>query len=230
VDVVEDLARRPQLIQHQHRTAVPGGTLFDHDAKLRTLSRLEASSDPDSPSIAELIRAMDAAVEHLADALSCSVSLAENKRQPCAFHVDREHCACERCGQLLSEWELRAAAALECALPDSSRPSDPDDEPDNTYVISSPENLTARAERVQMLFRELEDVFGGLSLPVRAAEARSTRAISTLSCEGCGALISAETKFCPHCGRTAQGRRCLSCNSVLSRDMQFCPTCGAKAA
>lgn len=204
--------------------------MFDHDAKLRTLSRLEASSDPDSPSIAELIRAMDAAVEHLADALSCSVSLADGKRQPCTFQVDREHCSCERCGQLLTEWELRASAALECALPASARASDTDDDSDNAYVMSSPENLTARAERVQMLFRELEDVFGGLSLPVRAVEARSTRAISTLTCEGCGALISTETKFCPHCGRTAQGRRCLSCNTVLSREMQFCPTCGAKAA
>lgn len=203
--------------------------MFDHEAKLRALNRLEASSDPESPSLAELIRAMDAAVEHLADALSCSVSLSEGKRQPCSFHVDREHCCCERCGQLLSEWELRAAAAIECALPDSSPASEQEDEPD-TYVISSPDNLTARAERVQMLFRELEDVFGGLSLPVRAAEARNTRALSTASCEGCGTLISPETRFCPQCGRTAQGRRCLSCNGVLSRDMQFCPSCGGKAA
>ncbi len=203
--------------------------MFDRDTKLRTLSRLEASSDPDSPSIAELIRAMDAAVEHLADAISCSVSLADGKRQPCSFHVGHEQCTCDRCGQLLSEWELRAAAALECALPDSAARVEQEDESD-PYIVSSPESLVARADRVQMLFRELEDVFGGLALPVRTAEARSTRALSTASCEGCGALISPEAKFCPHCGRTAQGRRCLSCNGILSREMQFCPTCGAKAA
>ena len=203
--------------------------MFDHDSKLRMLSRLEASGDPDSPGIVELIRAMDAAVEHLADALSCSVSVSDGKRQPCSFHVGREQCCCERCGQLLSEWELRAAAALECALPDSVPVVEQDDGPDS-YVVSSPQNLTARADRVQMLFRELEDVFGGLSLPVRAADVRSSRALSTASCEGCGALIAPEAKFCTQCGRTMQGRRCLSCNSVLSRDMQFCPTCGAKAA
>jgi len=204
--------------------------LFDRDTKLRTLSHLEASSDPDSRSIAELIHAMDAAVEHLADALSCSVSLFDGKRQPCSFHVDREQCSCERCGQLLSEWELRAAAALECALPDSAPASEQEEDESKPYVVSSPESLNARAERVQLLFRELEDVFGGLALPVRTAEAHSARTFSTDICEGCGALISPETKFCPHCGRTVQGRHCLSCNSVLSREMQFCPTCGAKAA
>jgi len=205
--------------------------LFDHDVKLRTLSRLEASSDPDSPSIAELIRAMDAAVEHLADALTCSVSLAEGRRQPCSFHHEAEQCACERCGQLVSEWELRAAAALECALPDSAASSDRDEEDPATYLVSSPESLSARAERVQMLFRELEGVFGGLSLPTRTAEAGTSRPpLSTASCEGCGAMISAEAKFCAQCGRTVQGRRCLSCNSSLNREMKFCPTCGAKAA
>ena len=203
--------------------------MFDRDTKVRLLNRLEASSDPDAGSVTELIRGMDAALEHLADALSCSMSLAGDKRQPCSFHVDHEQCFCEHCGQLLSEWELRAAAALECALPDGPCLPDASELLPPLPQSSSPQDLSARADKVQSLFRELEDVFGGLSAPVRAAEIRSTTA-PFLRCEGCNATISVDVKFCPHCGRTAQGRRCIHCNGVLDRQMNFCPSCGAKAA
>jgi rubrerythrin len=206
--------------------------LYGREAKLRVLSALEASSEPESPAVAELIRAMDAAVEHLADALSCAVALADGRRQPCSFHLDGEECSCERCGQLLSEWELGAAAALECALPDSNPLAEEADGPNNDLrVASTSGNLAARAEKVQALFHELEDVFGGLTLPARAGEAGSPSAkLATGKCEGCGMMISGNTKFCPHCGRTVQGRRCLSCNGPVDREMKFCPTCGAKAA
>jgi hypothetical protein len=206
--------------------------LFGREAKLRVLSALEASSDPESPAVAELIRAMDAAVEHLADALSCAVALADGKRQPCSFHLDSEECSCERCGQLLSEWELGAAAALECALPDSNPLSEDSDGPNHDLQLASTSgNLAARAEKVQALFHELEDVFGGLAFPNRAGEASHPGAtLATGICDGCGMVISANAKFCTHCGRTMQGRRCLSCNGPVDRDMKFCPTCGAKAA
>lgn len=204
--------------------------MFDHDTKVRLLSSLQASSDPDASSVTELIRGMEAALEHLADALSCSVSLAGDKRQPCCFRVDGEQCSCERCGQLLSEWELRAAAALECALPDAHPLSEDVDELLRALPQpASPENLTARADKVQSLFRELEDVFGGLSVPTRAPEIRSTTA-PFLRCDGCNGTISVDVKFCPHCGRTVQGRRCIHCNGVLDRQVNFCPSCGAKAA
>jgi RNA polymerase subunit RPABC4/transcription elongation factor Spt4 len=232
MDVVQAVAIHTQLKQlHINGWNCAGGMLFDRETQVRLLNRLQASSDPDATSVAELIRGMDAALEHLADALSCSMSLADDKRQPCSFRLQGDECSCEHCGQLLSEWELRAAAALECALPDPAPLSEDSDAIVHALQqTGSPENLSARADKVQLLFRELEDVFGGLSLPARPApEIRSTTA-PYLRCEGCGATISVDVKFCSHCGRTVQGRRCISCNNVLDRQMNFCPACGSKAA
>ncbi len=204
--------------------------MFDDETKLKILDVLEANADPESRAAAELVRAMDAALTHLADALSCSVSQADGNRQPCAFRVVNEECSCERCGQLLSEWELQAAAALEYAFPDVIPEPEPDNLQPDIHLPDSPENLTARAETVKALFGELEHVFSGLSLPVRVAPAVPLASAAGSKCEGCGAIISFEAKFCPQCGRTVQGRRCLSCNAVLDRDVIFCPACGAKAA
>lgn len=205
--------------------------MFDNDAKVKILDLLQASTDPESRAAVELIRVMDAAVGHLADALSCSIFQADGSRQPCSFQVRNEECSCERCGQLLSEWELQAAAALEYALPDAPQLEDETkDLGAEIFLADSPENLKARADRVQALFGELEHVFSGLSLPSRVAQPISPGAASGIRCEGCGAPISDQVKFCPRCGRTAQGRHCLSCNAVLDRDMNFCPSCGAKAA
>ncbi len=203
--------------------------MFDNDAKLKILDLLEASNDPESRGAVELIRAMDAAVEHLADALSCSVSLGDGRRQPCSFQVRNDECSCERCGQLLSEWELQAAAALEYVLPGFT-PEPRSRSLTDIELGDSPENLASRAQRVQALFGELENVFSGLSLPSRLAQPVPLASLGGVRCDGCGAHISGEVKFCPHCGRTVQGRHCLSCNAVLDRDMNFCPSCGTKAA
>lgn len=51
-------------------------------------------------------------------------------------------------------------------------------------------------------------------------------------CPGCGASISANTKFCPECGcntaKSAGGLKCADCGASIPANTKFCPECGAK--
>ncbi len=48
-------------------------------------------------------------------------------------------------------------------------------------------------------------------------------------CTACGVMITAGSKFCPHCGETqATGKPCASCGQPLPPNSKFCPGCGAK--
>ena len=46
-------------------------------------------------------------------------------------------------------------------------------------------------------------------------------------CPNCKAQLSADTKFCDHCG-TKLGRKCPRCGAVVRPDSAFCSECGEK--
>ena len=53
----------------------------------------------------------------------------------------------------------------------------------------------------------------------------------TRSCEHCGAVVSADAKFCRECGKTISGERaCPHCGAALSPTAQFCRECGKPVA
>ena len=50
-----------------------------------------------------------------------------------------------------------------------------------------------------------------------------------ITCRSCGATLSAESRFCSHCG-TPQGTVCPACRHDNAPGSRFCSACGAKVA
>ena len=47
-----------------------------------------------------------------------------------------------------------------------------------------------------------------------------------MNCPGCGAVVTAEDKFCPSCGKPLGSPTCPKCNSAVSGRARFCTKCG----
>jgi RNA polymerase subunit RPABC4/transcription elongation factor Spt4 len=77
-----------------------------------------------------------------------------------------------------------------------------------------------------------------VSSNVRPAQAQATTAAPAppaagpLRCSRCGALVDANTKFCPECGtkivRPAAPTVCPKCGGTLPAGAKFCPACGER--
>ena len=57
--------------------------------------------------------------------------------------------------------------------------------------------------------------------------AGQTVAAGMIVCPNCKAQLSADAKFCDHCG-TKLGRKCPRCGAVVKPDSAFCSECGEK--
>ena len=60
-----------------------------------------------------------------------------------------------------------------------------------------------------------------------SASSMSSNGLSTRICGSCHKPISAEARFCSHCGASASIRRC-SCGAELGSTARFCSACGKK--
>ena len=47
-----------------------------------------------------------------------------------------------------------------------------------------------------------------------------------MNCPGCGAVVTAEDKFCPSCGKPVGSPTCPKCNCAVSGRARFCTKCG----
>lgn len=62
------------------------------------------------------------------------------------------------------------------------------------------------------------------------AFATETAATKIIHCPKCGAALTGETKFCPHCGEgiVPVPTVCRGCGATLPDNVSFCPACGTK--
>ena len=77
------------------------------------------------------------------------------------------------------------------------------------------------------VFQVIENTImtGGKSVVVTGAG--QTVAAGMIVCPNCKAQLSADAKFCDHCG-TKLGRKCPNCGAVVKPDSAFCSECGEK--
>jgi hypothetical protein len=173
--------------------------LHDADLRLKILSALEASDDPEALPLAQLVRDMSSEIEQLTLLLRCPASLPHGNLEPCSWSYDGEQLACSQCGQLATEWKLKVCSVIS---PEDVATADvciPDRDADTGTASQSPAVVLSTAP-------------GG-------------------TCNGCGRELKAAEKFCPHCGRTAQGEVfCMSCSAPIGPESTFCSRCGSKVA
>lgn len=50
--------------------------------------------------------------------------------------------------------------------------------------------------------------------------------MSTRICQGCGAELSGDVRFCPKCGRAVESQVCQNCGAPLIEGARFCRICG----
>src|SRR5437867_3419971 len=137
--------------------------LHDADLRVKILSALEASDDPEALPLAQLVRDMSSEIEQLTLLLRCPAS-----------PISPED-----------------PATVDVGIPNS--------EADKGTPSQSPAVVLSTA-------------LGG-------------------TCNGCGRELKAAEKFCPHCGRTAQGEVfCMSCSAPIGPESTFCSRCGSKVA
>jgi Double zinc ribbon len=170
--------------------------LHDADLRLKILSALEASDDPEALPLAQLVRDMSSEIEQLTLLLRCPASLPQGNLEPCSWSYDGEQLACSQCGQLATEWKLKVCSLISAAPADvciPNRDADTGTPSESSAVVLS-------------------------TAPGR-------------TCNGCGRELKAAEKFCPHCGRTAQGEVfCMSCGAPIGPESIFCSRCGSKVA
>lgn len=173
---------------------------YDNELATRVMSELEISDNPQSLLASELIRELTAAVEQLTLLLCCPCSFADGLPDTCDWIWSDERLACSRCGQLATDWRVRAGTVLETLR----------------QPISKPAGVPLLIERDDRFSRKVPP----------AAQSQTTK-----TCLGCGKELSLVTKFCPSCGRTAQGDAyCMGCNSPVAAGETFCSQCGTKVA
>ena len=77
------------------------------------------------------------------------------------------------------------------------------------------------------VFQVIENVIMSGGKPVVVTGAGQTVAAGMIVCPNCKAQLSADAKFCDHCG-TKLGRKCPRCGAVVKPDSAFCSECGEK--
>ena len=77
------------------------------------------------------------------------------------------------------------------------------------------------------VFQVIENVIMSGGKPVVVTGAGQTVAAGMIVCPNCKAQLSADAKFCDHCG-TKLGRKCPNCGAVVKPDSTFCSECGEK--
>ena len=77
------------------------------------------------------------------------------------------------------------------------------------------------------VFQVIENVIMTGGKPVVVTGAGQTVAAGMIVCPNCKAQLSADAKFCDHCG-TKLGRKCPNCGAVVKPGSAFCSECGEK--
>ena len=77
------------------------------------------------------------------------------------------------------------------------------------------------------VFQVIENTIMTGGKPVVVTGAGQTVAAGMIVCPNCKAQLSADAKFCDHCG-TKLGRKCPRCGAVVKPDSAFCSECGEK--
>lgn len=77
------------------------------------------------------------------------------------------------------------------------------------------------------VFQVIETTIMTGGKPVVVTGAGQTVAAGMIVCPNCKAQLSADAKFCDHCG-TKLGRKCPRCGAVVKPDSAFCSECGEK--
>ena len=77
------------------------------------------------------------------------------------------------------------------------------------------------------VFQVIENAIMTGGKPVVVTGAGQTVAAGMIVCPNCKAQLSADAKFCDHCG-TKLGRKCPRCGAVVKPDSAFCSECGEK--
>ena len=77
------------------------------------------------------------------------------------------------------------------------------------------------------VFQVIETTIMTGGQPVVVTGAGQTVAAGMTVCPNCKTQLSADAKFCDHCG-TKLGRKCPRCGAVVKSDSAFCSECGEK--
>ena len=77
------------------------------------------------------------------------------------------------------------------------------------------------------VFQVIENAIMTGGKPVVVTGAGQTVAAGMIVCPNCKAQLSADAKFCDHCGAKL-GRKCPNCGAVVKPDSAFCSECGEK--
>ena len=77
------------------------------------------------------------------------------------------------------------------------------------------------------VFQVIENAIMTGGKPVVVTGAGQTVAAGMIVCPNCKKQLSADAKFCDHCG-TKLGRKCPNCGAVVKPDSAFCSECGGK--
>lgn len=77
------------------------------------------------------------------------------------------------------------------------------------------------------VFQVIENAIMTGGKPVVVTGAGQTVTAGMIVCPNCKAQLSADAKFCDHCG-TKLGRKCPNCGAVVKPDSAFCSECGEK--
>ena len=77
------------------------------------------------------------------------------------------------------------------------------------------------------VFQVIENVIMTGGKPVVVTGAGQTVAAGMIVCPNCKEQLSADAKFCDHCG-TKLGKKCPNCGAVVKPGSAFCSECGEK--
>ena len=77
------------------------------------------------------------------------------------------------------------------------------------------------------VFQVIENVIMSGGKPVVVTGAGQTVAAGMIVCPNCKAQLSADAKFCDHCG-TKLNTKCPNCGAVVKPGSAFCSECGEK--
>ena len=77
------------------------------------------------------------------------------------------------------------------------------------------------------VFQVIENTIMTGGKPVVVTGAGQTVAVGMIVCPNCKAQLSADAKFCDHCG-TKLSKKCPNCGAVVKPDSTFCSECGEK--